>query len=217
MMSMTQTRRNGDGDPVHREIAAAARSTRRSWLAGFGGLLAAGAMSRGGAHVAPAATEDRPPRSVWPYQTPGAQFLLEARVTCAPTIDIGETSYGQRRIVPITGGSFHGPGLSGTVLDEGEDTQLVRLDGVVEIAARYTLRTRDGVLIYVVNRGLVVPGVKPATGSTLSLPAYVRTIPSLEAPREGRYEWLNRALYVGTLNPLPPAEHAVVVRFFKLT
>jgi Protein of unknown function (DUF3237) len=216
MTSMKQTRWKGEGDPPWRQTPAV-RSTRRSWLAAFGGLLAAGAMSGGGAHVAPAASEDRPPRSVWPYQIPGTQFLLEARVTIAPVIDIGETSHGQRRIVPITGGSFHGPAFSGTILEEGEDIQLLRLDGVVEIAARYTLRTRDGVLVSVVNRGLIVPGAKPAVASTTPLPAYVRTIPSLEAPRNGRYEWLNRALYVGTLNPLPAAEHAVVVRFFKLT
>jgi hypothetical protein len=161
------------------------------------------------------------PHSPWPYQTPGVRFVLEALVTIGPVIDIGATSNGHRRIIPITGGTFQGPRVSGVVLDQGEDTQLVRPDGVTEIAARYTLRTRDGVLIYVTNCGLIVPGrdgdVRDAAHSAPPLPQYVRTIPKLEAPRNGAYEWLNQALYVGTLNPLPPAEHAVVVRFFEIT
>ncbi len=196
-------------------------STRRSWLTGAGALLAAGAVASAMTVGASAEDDSALPRSIWPYQVPGVQFVLEARVTIAPVIDVGDTSYGRRRIIPITGGTFHGPRLSGTVLNEGEDTQLVREDGVTEIGARYTLRTDDGVLIYVINKGIVVPpktaGQKLTPHSALPMPAYVRTIPQLEVPRESRYEWLNQALYVGTLNPLPRAEHAVVVRFFKVT
>ena len=220
MNSIKRMRQGNDGDAGGEAPSATAPgSTRRSWLAGVGGVLAAGTLAT--AFGAVPTGEPERPRSPWPYQTPGVEFVLEARVTIAPMIDIGDTSYGHRRIIPITGGAFHGPRLSGTVLDEGEDTQLVRPDGVTEIAARYTLRTHDGILIYVVNRGLIVPEqraeVKPTTHSALPMPKYVRTIPSLETSLAGGYEWLNQALYVGTLNPLPPAERAVVVRFFKVT
>jgi len=194
-------------------------STRRSWLTGVGALFAANAVSS--AAVSRAGPTGEPePRSPWPYETPGVRFVLEARVTIGPVIDIGATSYGRRLIIPITGGTFLGPRLAGTVLDQGEDTQLVRPDGVTELAARYTLRTREGTLIYVTNHGLIVPGrdegVRGASHSA-PVPQYVRTIPKLEAPRGGEYEWLNQTLYVGTLNPLPPARHAVVVRFFEVT
>lgn len=196
-------------------------SSRRSWLTGVGALLATSAVASAKTFGASAKDGSALPPSIWPYQAPGLQFVLEARVTIAPVIDVGDTSYGQRRIIPITGGTFHGPHLSGTVLDEGEDTQLVREDGVTEIGARYTLRTDDGVLIYVINKGIVVPpksaGQKLTPHSAPPVPAYVKTIPQLEVPRASRYEWLNQALYVGTLNPLPQSEHAVVVRFFKVT
>lgn len=211
-----------DSDNAVREPTIARRvSTRRSWITGAGALLAASAVASAKTFRASGQDGAPLPESVWPYQAPGLQFVLEARVTIAPVIDVGDTSYGRRRIIPITGGTFRGPHLSGTVLDEGEDTQLVREDGVTEIGARYTLRTDDGVLIYVINKGIVVPpkptGGKPAPHSALPVPAYVRTIPQLEVPRASRYEWLNQALYVGTLNPLPRSEHAVVVRFFKVT
>jgi hypothetical protein len=201
-------------------VAEAPVSTRRSWLAGVGAVFAASAVCSAKTSGSPAAQSGLP-RSIWPYETPGMQLILQARVTIAPAIEFGDTSQGHRRIIPITGGTFHGPRLSGTVLDEGEDTQLVRADGVTEITARYTLRTHDGVLIYVINRGLIVradPAKRKHTPPVAApVPEYVRTIPQLEAPRGGPYEWLNRALYVGTLNPLPQSAHAVVVRFFKVT
>jgi Protein of unknown function (DUF3237) len=218
-MSWMKREKQSNGLDLAREAGfAGGMSTRRSWLAGVGALFAANAVSSAGVSRA-GPTGESEPRSPWPYETPGVRFVLEARVTIGPVIDIGETSYGQRRIIRITGGTFLGPRLAGTVLDQGEDTQLVRPDGVTELAARYTLRTREGTLIYVTNCGLIVPG-RDGGGPAHSappVPQYVRTIPKLEAPRGGEYEWLNQALYVGTLNPLPPAQHAVVVRFFEVT
>lgn len=143
--------------------------------------------------------------------TPGLEFVLEARITVAPGIELGRSSHGDRRIVPITGGTFHGPRLAGTVLDEGEDTQLLRPDGVKEISARYVLLTEDGVRIYVVNSGLIAPAVAHDPQE-----AYKRTTPRFDAPLGSPYSWLNQAVFVGTLHRLPTREHAVVLRFFKV-
>ncbi|MDE2449213.1 MAG: DUF3237 domain-containing protein [Gammaproteobacteria bacterium] len=139
------------------------------------------------------------------------EFVLEAHVTVAPGIELGRTSQGDRRIVPITGGTFQGPRLSGTVLDEGEDSQLLRPDGVKEITARYVLRTTDDVRIYVVNCGLIAP--QEAQGPERF---YKRTTPRFDAPSGSRYSWLNRAVFIGTLHRLPTEEHAVLVRFFRV-
>src|SRR6185437_1589311 len=219
-MSWIKREKQDNGRDLAGEPASGHVSTRRSWLTGVGVLFAANAVASAGV-LGGASTGESEPRSLWPYQTPGTRFLLEARVTIGPVIDIGATSYGHRRIIPISGGTFRRPRLSGEVLDQGEDTQLVRPDGVTEIAARYTLRTHEGTLIYVTNCGLIVPGRDAGAGNAghpaPPVPQYVRTIPKLEAPRDGHYEWLNQALYVGTLNPLPPAERAVVVRFFEVT
>jgi Protein of unknown function (DUF3237) len=190
-------------------------TTRRDMIQAVGGLIAAGGSSL----RAVAAAE----RTVWgEFETPGVRFLLQARVTVRPMIDFGATSRGERRVVPIAGGRFRGPRLAGAILDEGEDTQVVRTDGVTEIVARYALRTHDGVLIYVVNRGLIDRGADvrapaPGPAGPPARPRYVRTIPQFEAPVGSAYAWLNRRLFVGTLDPLPPAAHAVIVRFFELT
>jgi len=86
--------------------------------------------------------------------SPPLEFVMEAHVTIAPAIDIGVTPRGERRIIPITGGTFEGPGLRGRVVPGGADGQIIRPDGVAELEARYTLETESGGLIYVVNRGI---------------------------------------------------------------
>jgi hypothetical protein len=85
---------------------------------------------------------------------PELEFIFGARVTVDPPQDLGAFNKGQRRVVPITGGEFSGPGLEGVVLPGGADWQLIRHDGVAELDARYTLRTNDGVSIHVHNRAL---------------------------------------------------------------
>ncbi len=199
------------------DIEKGAEVSRRDCLAAVGGLIASSVASSRAA-CADATQDADEKRSIWGrFETPGVEFVLQAHVMISPVINIGQSSYGLRRIIPITGGTFHGPRLAGTVLDQGEDTQLVRPDGLTEIVARYTLRTHDGVLIYVVNSGLIDRGPAAAEHAMPGRPLYVRTIPKFEAPLGSPYDWMNKALYVGTLNPLPQAERAVVVRFFKVT
>jgi Protein of unknown function (DUF3237) len=85
---------------------------------------------------------------------PRPEFVFAAEVTVGAPLDVGDVAKGRRRIVPITGGEFSGPGMRGTVLNGGADWQIIRDDGVAELEARYTLRTDDGALIYVRNVAL---------------------------------------------------------------
>lgn len=189
------------------------RLARRWLLAGGASLLAGAALPAGAPRSKAAAVAQIPSGgSGEAGAVPSLEFVLEARVTVAAAMDLGESCRGRRRIVPITGGAFHGPGLAGTVLDEGEDTQILRPDGVREICARYVLRTHDGVLIYVVNAGLIARQRSPGSSSE-----YKRTTPRFDAPPASSYSWLNRAIFVGTLHRLPTSEHAVIVRFFRVT
>src|SRR5215217_1639873 len=80
--------------------------------------------------------------------------LLTAEITLGPPQELGETPHGVRRIIPITGGKFHGERLQGRVLPGGADWQVKRSDGVSELQARYTVETVDGALVYVRNAGL---------------------------------------------------------------
>src|SRR6185312_16552860 len=85
---------------------------------------------------------------------PRLEFAMEAHVTVGAALEVGRAPAGERRIVPITGGAFEGPGLRGRVLPGGADWQMIRPDHTAELDARYTLETESGGLIYVRNRAI---------------------------------------------------------------
>ncbi len=134
--------------------------------------------------------------------TLASESVFEAHVSVAAPLELGDTPYGRRRVIHITGGTVSGPKIKGIVIPGGADWQVIRRDGVTELTALYEIKTDDGVLIHVTNRGLrhgpeavmqrLMRGepVDPAD-------YYFRTVPSFEAPA-GRYDWLNRAVFVGT-------------------
>lgn len=135
-------------------------------------------------------------------------FAFEIAVTIGPAQELGDTAHGRRRIIPITGGRFEGPNLSGVVLPGGADWQLVRPDGVAEIEARYTLQTHDGVQILITNRGLRhgPPEVmrRLAAGEPVKPEEYYfRTIPQFELKTGTPYDWLTRSLFVATGSRFP--------------
>jgi hypothetical protein len=139
--------------------------------------------------------------------TPELRHVCDIEADVAPARDLGATPHGRRRIVPILGGTVRGPRLEAEILPGGADWQLVRGDGVVELVARYAIRTVDGVEIAVVNRGLrrAAPEVmeRMARGEAVD-PAlvYCRTTPVFEAPT-GAYDWLNRSVFLGSAARLP--------------
>jgi hypothetical protein len=80
-------------------------------------------------------------------------FRLEASL--GEPLDLGETTQGRRRIVSLTGGTFTGPELNGTLLPGASaDWQIVLPDGTALGDVRYTLRTDGGDLLYVQSRGV---------------------------------------------------------------
>jgi len=80
-------------------------------------------------------------------------YRLEA--TVGPPLDLGAIAQGQRRIVPLTGGTFSGPELNGTLVPGASaDWQIVMADGTALGDVRYTLQTDGGDLLYVQSRGV---------------------------------------------------------------
>ena len=130
------------------------------------------------------------------------QPLFHAEITLAPPQELGDAPLGRRRIIPITGGRFHGARLSGRVLSGGGDWQIVRADGVAQLEAHYTLETDDGALVYVRNVGLrhgppeVLARLAAGEAVDPSL-YYMRTTPAFETGAE-RYRWLNKLVCVAT-------------------
>jgi hypothetical protein len=131
---------------------------------------------------------------------PSLQLEFEFEADLSTAISLGATPDGLRRVIPILGGRVRGPRISGEVLPGGADWQRVREDGVTVPEARYLLRTDDAVTIQVDNVGLrhgpedVMRRL--AAGERVD-PAeyYFRSTPRF-AVAAGKYDWLNRSIFV---------------------
>ncbi len=128
-----------------------------------------------------------------------AIYRLEAAL--GDPVDVGEVSQGQRRIVPLTGGAFTGPGLNGKLLPGASaDWQIVLPDGTALGDIRYTLQTDGGALLYVQSRGVRhgSPEVlgRLARGDDVDASEYVfRTSTQIETASRD-LDWLNRGVFI---------------------
>jgi hypothetical protein len=114
---------------------------------------------------------------------------------------LGDTPYGERRIINILGGTVEGPKLKGKVLPGGADWQIVRTDGVVHLTARYTVETESGGKILINAEGYRhgPPEVmaRLARDETVDPSLYYfRTFMRFETA-DPETSWLNRILAIG--------------------
>jgi hypothetical protein len=147
-----------------------------------------------------------------------AEFMFEIQAQVDVPLVINPGPRGTRRIIPILGGKVSGPALKAEVIPGGADWQYIRPDGVLVLEARYTLKTEDGTLIMVTNRGMrhgpaeIIDAI--ARGEDVPADAYYfRTVAEFEAPI-GKYDWLNKALFVGLAER---KAGLAVVRFHRVT
>jgi len=155
-------------------------------------LLAAGATEALAQTAAPA------------IEIPKLELAFTVFVQIGPVQQIGPVPGGTARVIPITGGVVEGK-IKGKVLPGGADWQLTRPDGVTELRAHYGLQTDDGAVIQVNNHCLITA----RDGGRL-----IRSVVALEAPT-GPYDWLNKHVFVGTLNAPGDAKAPVVIRAFQ--
>ena len=127
-----------------------------------------------------------------PKDTPQLEFALQLKVTLGEAFGINNTQHGRRTVIPITGGTFEGPGIKGTIVSGGADYQLANADGRTEVEAIYCIKTDDGVYIHVRNRGIIANS-KDANGNPSF---YFRCAPQFEAPADSKYGWLNNSLFL---------------------
>lgn len=128
-----------------------------------------------------------------PQETPQLEFALQLKVTLGEAFSCGETQHGRRTVIPITGGTFEGPNIKGTIINEGADYQLANTSiNRTELEAIYCIKTDDGVYIHVRNRGIIYSD-KDVNGNPSF---YFKAAPQFEAPADSKYAWLNNSLFV---------------------
>lgn len=119
-----------------------------------------------------------------PKETPRLEYVMQLKVTIGEPYSCGETQHGERIVIPITGGTFEGSKLKGTILNGGADYQLAnKALKRTELEAIYCIKTDDGICIHVRNRGIIADN-------------YFKCSPQFEAPVDSKYAWLNNAIFV---------------------
>src|SRR6266700_1025445 len=131
-----------------------------------------------------------------------SRHLFAITMKLPPTLELGDTPAGNRRVFTVSGGEFTGDRLRGEVLPQaGSDLLLVRADGSSQQDVRLILRTNDGALILMTYRGVrhASPEVNAriANGERVA-PSdyYLRTAPFFETSSL-KHAWLNKVLSVG--------------------
>lgn len=116
---------------------------------------------------------------------PKLRHVFDIHADCAEAIVPGDVPTGKRVIIPITGGWVKGEGINGTVIPGGADCQTIdTVSGRGVLEARYAMKTDDGAVIRIYNRGVTTPE------------GYFITSPIFEAPRNSAYDWLNGRIFV---------------------
>lgn len=144
-----------------------------------------------------------------------SKFVYESRVTIdIERVTVGQSKYGDRGIIWITGGNVVGPNIKANVVQGGGDWQLERPDGSQELQARYAIKTTDGFTILVHNKAMVDPRPTPKNPHN----NYTRSVINFEAPVSSPYEWMNKSLFLGTVEPAAnfDKDPAVIIRVWEL-
>jgi hypothetical protein len=126
-------------------------------------------------------------------------FRLEASL--GEALDVGNVAQGRRRIVPLSGGTFAGPELNGTLVPgSSADWQIVLPDGTALGDIRYTLQTDHGDLLYVRSHGVrhcsAEVLARLARGDDVDASEYVfRASTQIETAGHD-LDWLNKGVFI---------------------
>jgi hypothetical protein len=131
-----------------------------------------------------------------------SRHLFNITIRLHPTIELGSTPAGNRRVFAVSGGEFEGDRIRGTILPIiGSDLLLVRADGSAQQDVRMLLQTDDQAIVLMTYRGVRHASdevnARIARGESVS-PAdyYLRTAPFFETASP-KYAWINKLVSVG--------------------
>jgi hypothetical protein len=117
-----------------------------------------------------------------------SEFLLDLTLNAQPPHRVAD-----RLIVAVSGGTFEGPRLKGTIVSPGGDWIVQRPDGSRLLDVRLLLQTDDEQTIYMSWRGIAY--TPPGGG------LFARIVPVFETSAP-KYAWLNNVVAVGVYRGL---------------
>jgi hypothetical protein len=115
------------------------------------------------------------------------EHILSFEVATMAPLLVPGAPHGTRGIIGVTGGTFEGPRLKGTVVPPSGDWFTVRPSGALKIDVRLALLTDDQTPILLTYNGVGIRAEEQMV---------IRVAASFEAP-EGPYAWLNDLQAIG--------------------
>jgi Protein of unknown function (DUF3237) len=152
-----------------------------------------------------------------PLAAPGLSRFADLSVKVAAPIEVGAVGHGNRRVIPIIGGTCVGRDWSARVLEGGADFQLIVNEHVARLEARYVLETDAGDRIYVLNDAVrtAAPDVmaRLVRGELVDpSQVYFRSVPRFEVAAPS-LAWMMERMFLGVGLRRP---EEVVMRFFEV-
>lgn len=145
-------------------------------------------------------TETKADDALSPYSLHTAPLAILTADLEAPH-KLGVTPAGERKCVPVRGGSIAGSRLSGRILAGGSDWAVTNAAGILELDVRLVIETHDGALINCqytgMRHGPADVMARLAAGKRVDYrDIYFRIAPRFDTA-DPRYDWLNRILAIG--------------------
>ena len=145
-------------------------------------------------------------------QAPDLEYFGTLNIEVATPVEVGRTHAGQRRVIPITGGTVTGPKVSGTILNAGADFQVIRSETESDLDARYVMEFDDGARVFVTNMAYRTGAAEDiaAIARGEKIPAeriYFRCAPRFEVADSPAtsWQWLESTVVIGSGRREPDA------------
>ena len=122
-----------------------------------------------------------------PLESLPVEFLYSVHLDTAAPIMVTNGPAGTKLIAPVTGGTFEGPRMKGTVATPAGDWVTIGPAGQMTLDVRLCLVTDDGANIYCSYKGLLLRG--DSGMKALGAPLF--------ETGDERYAWLNSIQAVG--------------------
>lgn len=143
---------------------------------------------------------------------PELEYFGRLNIEVAAPVEVGQTHAGQRRVIPITGGSLTGPNVSGAILNAGADFQVIRSASESDLDARYVIELDDGARLFVMNVAYRTGSAEDITALAegREVPAeriYFRCAPRFEVADSSTssWQWLESTVVIGSGRREPDA------------
>jgi hypothetical protein len=135
-------------------------------------------------------------------QAPQLKHFATLKVEIDAPLEVGVSIHGERRVIPITGGSVQGDGWKGSVLKGGADYQLIVTPRMTHLDAQYVIELDNGELIFIQNKAIRVASAEVTQKIKAGISVdpeliYFRCSPVFETSSPSM-QWITERVFVGT-------------------